>query len=373
MLTALLRRVAFVLWTLVLTVWAFSAPPDNRSPWSQIVEINAYGSLCYKDCHVKTLNDSSFDLTSPRQWMEYLEATKGRGGAYTVLRCDCTPNNNKRRIWGRDFHMNRLCQSYCTLIESTNQLVSQDQLDLAVNSTNAILDTLVEQATLTVNKAITNSHGWFTIMLTILWQRDTSKQQAILVRGHALCNGMPIATNDDQFPDAITATLAISYKEDDLPNRYNHYPEAKLSSWCRRRRPLEERFKVNGASEVVLTKRVGDEIHILEGLTSNIFFLYPHKKLRTANTDVLKGFARELVLDCAAKLGFEYDSSPIRIQDYNLWREIFVTSSVRLVVPIKRLLIPDEQKGDLFSLWTANDNEHPTCKLFHKVLLKDQW
>ena len=40
-----------------------------------------------------------------------------------------------------------------------------------------------------------------------------------------------------------------------LPNRNQNYPQAKLSSWCRRRRQLEEIFKKEDAGEIILTKQ----------------------------------------------------------------------------------------------------------------------
>lgn len=357
---------------LLWTARALSVSSNNQrniKPWSRIATVNEDGFISCNDCKTMTHDERSFDMESPREWMEYIEATEGQGGAYTVLRCDF--QNNHTRIWGRDFHMKRLGQSYCTLCR--DNVVNEKQLDSATKTTNAILNALEKQVLLTLTP-VTSGDDTFTIMLTILWQTSTESPYSVLVRGHAFCNGKSVSPSEQVLFDPIIASLAINSGDEELPNRYNPFPEAKLSCWCRQRRPLEQEFKVNGAGEVLLTRNVGGETHILEGLTSNVFFVYPGEKLRTASHGVLKGYARELVLECAPKLGLDYDASPIRVQDASLWKEVFLTSSIRLVVPVRQILCPDKQ-GEYHSQWNVDrDNKKfPICRQLYQELLKDNW
>lgn len=333
------------------------------------MQVNKDGAISYRDCQEVELDSRLFDLSSPREWMEYVEATEGRSGAYTVIRCDLSSNNNKKRIWGRGFHKRRLCQSYCAL-EHVDVNNNKQQLDSAMNTTHVILESLWNQSLMIFNNTSDDDDTMYTIMLTILWQKRVEPIRSILVYGHACCSGKPVAANAHCISDPVTATLALSWSGKELPKRYNHHPEAKQSSWCRRRRPLEQTFKMNEVGEVLLTKRVGDETHILEGLTSNIFFLYPDNKLRSANRGVLKGYARKLVLDCATRLGFPYDPTPVRVQDASFWKEVFLTSSIRLVVPVKQILAPNEA-GEFHELWSANGYDFSRGNLLYKELLKD--
>ena len=65
-----------------------------------------------------------YDVSSARGWMEHIEQCDGKMygvGAYTVLRCDAIYSSENKcnwKIWGLDFHMNRLCSSYRMLMKS---------------------------------------------------------------------------------------------------------------------------------------------------------------------------------------------------------------------------------------------------------------
>ena len=325
--------------------------------WSRIAELDEDGVATCLDCQaLGTRNPRGYDLSSPRQWLEFLEEKDGEGGAYTVLRCDY--NKNSWNIWGPDFHMNRLRKSYCTL-----EPVDKDALDDAVASTNVILNTLLNETSSFVNSS--NFNSTYTFMLTLLWQRGRESSR-ILVRGHACWNGKP-SRLDEYNPEPISAILALSSNHEQLPNRYKNNPESKLSAWCRQRRQLEETFC--GTGEILLTRPVGEDVHILEGLTSNVFFIYPNNKLRTADDGVLKGYARKLVMDCAKSCGLDYDPAPIRVQDAQMWHEVFLTSSLRLIVPIAKVFIPDEESDEIHKLWSKR-HYSPRWRLLYQEMLK---
>lgn len=68
--------------------------------------------------------------------------------------------------------------------------------------------------------------------------------------------------------------------------------------------------------------------------------------IRTASSKVLFGYVRNLVLQYAPKCGLTIDPRPCRLEDgmNGLWKETFITSSSRLIYPIKRILIPDYEE-----------------------------
>ena len=75
-----------------------------------------------------------------------------------------------------------------------------------------------------------------------------------------------------------------------------------------------------------------ESYEILEGLTSNIFIVYGGKIIKTPPiTSTLEGYGRKLVIDCAVKCGYQVEIEPIRSHDSSLWKEVFFTSSIRLL------------------------------------------
>jgi hypothetical protein len=110
------------------------------------------------------------------------------------------------------------------------------------------------------------------------------------------------------------------------------------------RRPLEDTFKTNGVGEVLLTRKIssspGQNLELLEGLTSNLFIVYRDGTIRSPTKGVLRGFAQYLVMEAAESLGLKIVDEPITLQDARdgLWVESFVTSSVRLIIPVGRII-----------------------------------
>lgn len=343
--------------------WLSSAFFTNGSPaigsshsqlyWSLCVEIDRVGEdlSCVVDrtTTVKTLN-ATYDLTSPREWLEFNELKYGNG-AYTVLRCDYNIREGGFKIWGMDFHFDRLVESFKTV---TNDVV--DNTTNAETISNAIILALLKDTESTYNelKPESEENTFFTLMVTILWQPSESNMH---VRGHAFSTLKP-STVGMAIPDPVRVTVAVD-EQQALPGRFQHFPKSKLSSWCRRRRPLEQKFKSNGVGEVLLTRMDNDgKIQLLEGLTSNFFVMYPGNVLRTPATDcVLGGYARHLVLENAKRCGLEVEIGPIPLEDSPLWQEVFLTSSVKLIAPVGEILIPrtgasslsDEEGENLFA------------------------
>ena len=159
-------------------------------------------------------------------------------------------------------------------------------------------------------------------------------------------------------------------------------PGAKYSGWCRARCPLEEtdRFRPPHVGEVFLVRPTaangssssnnnnGPDYELPEGPTSNLFVITRDGTLRTAppadgRPTALRGYAQTLVIGAAERCGIPVDTAgPVRVGDgggdggeSRMWEEMFVTSSVRLIVPVGRLFVPEyggESGMVLRTLWT---------------------
>lgn len=375
--------------------------------------------------------------TTARGWMEYIEQTDGPKhgvGAYTVLRCDATfasstSNHDTQdvkfdcewKIWGIDFHMDRLSSSFKTItgnLFGTDQQQSlgsfhriggdsisslsgigssvhtQSLFKESKEETKHVIDQLLEYATRSIYTDINHSDNNLqnerlsqTLMLTILWtpsSRQSSTDGGVatkpIVRGHAaFANSAQPTSNIDKsvLPPPIKACVALPKQLTAealsvLPRRHGtslnqqrqvgSSANAKVSSWCRIRRPLEDpnRYKTPGVGEVLLVRQPDtergtnimsypndnfiDTLEFLEGLISNLFVVYPDGTVRTAPAGlVLPGYSRHLIIQELNERGLRLDSTrPPTMQDLRdgLWSEVFVTSAIRLVIPVEMIVVP---------------------------------
>jgi len=166
---------------------------------------------------------------------------------------------------------------------------------------------------------------------------------------------------------------------------------AKVSSWCRIRRPLEDpnRYKPPGVGEVILIRKPEtergtnimtysnenfiDTLELLEGLISNFFVVYKDGTVRTAPVGlVLPGYARHLIIQELNERGMKVDSSnPPTIQDMRdgLWSEVFVTSAIRLVVPVERIIMPATGANvNPLILWEAPNDEYRATRMIQSAM-----
>eukprot|EP00980_Cylindrotheca_fusiformis_P011710 scaffold2783_cov129-Cylindrotheca_fusiformis.AAC.11 len=342
---------------------AVTRPSHSQLNWS--VETDSFGSLITTKT-VETLN-STYDLRSPPEWLEFNELEKGNG-AYTVIRCDYKCRERIFKIWGREFHIDRLEASYKTLKSLTAQKTT-----IAKEKSKKLVEVILKAAESTLKdvKADSDRNTVVIVMVTILWQPLDSD---INIRGHAFSTLDTTQVIND-VPDPIQVAIAVD-EQRILPDRFNDCPQSKLSTWCRRRRPLEQSFKRKGVGEVILTKMERDgKIQLLEGLTSNVFVIYPGNVLRTPPNDlVLGGYARHLVLETAARCGLEVEIGPILMDESSLWLEMFVTSSIRLVSPVREIIVlgldpssilpGDMERGEYFEGTLSRDQ---TIKFDPKV------
>ena len=314
-----------------------------------------------------------YSLNSPREWMESIEAETGEGGAYTVLRGDVQNRINQNiRIYNQEFHLERLERSYrqLSLSQNVQDNLNDDQIQTAVQDSKYMILYLMQKSVEDLNLEHPHEMGHIiVVMVTILWSKGEGN--AIKVQSHAFSTNTPSLPHEYD-PKPITASIAIPGTDEEvLPSRHDNFPEAKLSSWCRVRRPLELKFKTENIGEVLLTRIASNgEVELLEGLTSNLFVVYKDGSIRTCSTlSALDGCARNFMISAAKEIGLKISHEPITINDAKngLWAEVFVTSAIRLVIPVGSIVIPvydDEGNPSMKNLWVEESLENLDWKSF---------
>lgn len=340
---------------------------------------------------IQSLNDGRvLDLTMSPDWMEYLEISEqrsedsGGAGAYDTFRCDLIMGNNLKdrwRVWGQEFHLNRIEQSYRSIAPS----VHTDSLKSARQRSEFIVQELLlraETSSLLLDSTSVPGDDVMIqlIRMTLLWSNDNHE---IIVRGHACCSAKTLAIHQPIQP-IVVSVAAKQHDEHEqiitidtsMPSRVND-PRHKVASWTRIRKQMErpETYKPPGVSEVLMLRsRADNQLEVLEGLSSNVFVIYRDGTLRTASEGVLLGYARHLVLECAERCGLLIDpSKPILLQDAEkgLWQEAFITSSSRLVYPISKVLIHTDIEYEFSEYWVYESNgERPKWQQLLDGILK---
>lgn len=323
----------------------------------------------------RIINQRRFDLTKSADWMEWVEHQEDRSedpggaGAYDTLRCDIpiSPSSlDMPRVWGEKYHLDRLQNSYRSLLEDVD--LDGLFLETALNDSRAIMHRLLEEAALAARKLkvpdttkLSDDSGDISsiilIRLTLLWSTPKEQEGAkkIVVKGHATSTCKPIKIHSSPKPIVVSIAAHESKADDEhvtldksLPTRFLD-PENKIASWCRIRRQMESSstYKPPGVDEVLMVRQRRDlngrdRLEVLEGISSNVFVIYKDGTLRTATEGVLNGFVRHLVLESANECGIKVDPRPIFLDESDQWKEAFITSSSRLIYPISEILIPSD-------------------------------
>lgn len=375
------------------------------SAFAASVEIDSSGIGDTELVHLWNDSETGHDnLSSPRDWLEYQEKIQGSAGVYTVMRVDATNQYDSssscyramHTFWDKEFHLNRLGSSF---VHRFDRNVTTEDVAFASVQSNVIIIALIRHLQQILWKTTDiDVDGVKILMLTLLWTPSLDTRLGpIVVKGH-ICSSNILVQPQLYDPQPIKAVLALpdsrdfaieDYDEEsrpwslrNLPSRSHNYPRAKVSSWCRIRRPLEKLFKTAGIDEVILVNKCGGiNWEILEGLTSNIFVLYGDGTLRTCHTGVLEGYAQSIVQKAAYQCNVTMSHSSITIQDAvdGMWSEVFITSSIRLITPVKEIWIPDYNGFDarqevssvpLVSIWKIDESQRPMTRLW-KVLYSE--
>lgn len=120
--------------------------------------------------------------------------------------------------------------------------------------------------------------------------------------------------------------------------RYN--PKAKLTAFIHKSEKMKEFCNENQLEDSIL---INKENKLLEGLSSN-FFAVLHENIYTADTDVLSGATRDIILDEARKANIEVIFNPITYDQINEIDEAFISSTSRGLLPV--IKIDDVQIGN---------------------------
>lgn len=89
-----------------------------------------------------------------------------------------------------------------------------------------------------------------------------------------------------------------------------------------------------------------------------------------ASSFTVYGFVRHLVLECAERCDLKLDPRPILLHEASegLWQEAFITSSSRLIYPIARVLMFDDDQKDFVEYWRDTALTECTCPV-----IKPKW
>jgi branched-chain amino acid aminotransferase len=125
------------------------------------------------------------------------------------------------------------------------------------------------------------------------------------------------------YEEGVTALLCAMQREN---------PEAKLTGFIHTAAELRAHMPA-GVNETLM---VAEDGQILEGLSSN-FFCIREGQLFTADSGVLKGITRSVVLDEAQKTGLTVRLNGVKVDELAKIEECFITSVSRDVLPVVQI------------------------------------
>ena len=118
-------------------------------------------------------------------------------------------------------------------------------------------------------------------------------------------------------------------------------PERKQTGFITASKELRSRI-IPPVNEVLLVNHDG---YILEGLSSNVFFVKGNAVF-TAGEGILAGVTRKVVLEACADLAIPVHLAAAGVDEVSQYEEVFITSTSRAVLPVVK--IDGEQIGDGF-------------------------
>jgi len=213
------------------TTMIVKSPNVPNRIWCQTASVTSEGNVCLEtisdgillenEGYIRTISSQKFDLTQSVDWMEYLEKEEkrendeGGAGAYDTMRCDILLSNkgidisdmSKRQIiiWGQDYHLQRLQNSYLSLVHEKQGSapcpdllhgINPETLNEAMQQSKRIVSELLSTAQTSVH-LMGSDHDDDNVdtliqlfRLTLLWSSKTpgpiepDTTDSILVRGH---------------------------------------------------------------------------------------------------------------------------------------------------------------------------------------------
>ncbi|KAG1688270.1 hypothetical protein DVH05_003916 [Phytophthora capsici] len=156
--------------------------------------------------------------------------------------------------------------------------------------------------------------------------------------------------------------------------------QCKHTQWIEDRVPIEthaaQLLKTRGEPihEVILSKTgPGGDRLLLEGLITN-FFVVKESTLYTADEGVLHGSTRELVLKACRDLEIPVVLEAPKLSERDLWQAAFVTSAVRVVIDVTRLLCKGgEDEGALLETSIPSDTSGFTQRIRDQIMTQHMY
>ena len=79
--------------------------------------------------------------------------------------------------------------------------------------------------------------------------------------------------------------------------------------------------------------------NVIEGTMSNLFVVYPDKKLFTSDVSLcgIQGIVRQYILDSCAELAYTCDVKKLSLDDVYAASEMFFCNSIAGIMPVRQL------------------------------------
>ncbi|KAK1931863.1 hypothetical protein P3T76_012795 [Phytophthora citrophthora] len=303
------------------------------------------GALAFDEDRLKTV-----PVRDCEEWSSAKLFLQSRpAGVYTCARAKALPETSdlSKMLVEWSFHLQRLSVGLMSVDNSFNQ--ENSKLNKLKMATRLLAATMLKQWQLTETV-----DG----MLSVLWY-PLPNNEDYSVSVH-IC---PMPT-----PKCLASTVLV-YGEGRTNARCKH------TQWIEDRVPIEthvaQLVEVRGEPihEVILSKSgPGGDRLLLEGLITN-FFVVKDGTMYTADEGVLQGSTRELVLKACRDLGIPVVLEAPKLSERDLWQAAFVTSAVRVVIDVTRLLCGvKEDESELLETSIPSDTSGFTQRIRNQIM-----
>ncbi|KAL0477157.1 hypothetical protein AKO1_005930 [Acrasis kona] len=293
-------------------------------------------------------------------------------GAYTTMRT--LKDNNKTALFQYEHHIKRLIKSSKTMKEEQSQQDNSgskdpnspykfDLLDDYPTFFKTVKDLTVDNIKQFKNSnqsgAVEDHDLKITILLT--WLNYNGER-------------FDLYTHITHLPPRPTDPVLV-----DIRRGSRVEMKAKDSVWVEQRKSVTDN-KTKNSNEVLLCE---DDGNVREGSSSNFFVLKDDGVLYTANEGILQGTVQILLLENVVdQLSQKVTFGIPNLCDLTKWKEAFVTSTSRLILPIHSFVIsPDciqfvdksatldrNENGDHVYKLLPNEKHSPVSEVLNKTL-----
>ncbi|EES15494.3 hypothetical protein BDA96_08G001800 [Sorghum bicolor] len=278
---------------------------------------------------------------APPSAAAFLDSTPG---AYTTAR-------GTLHWWPR--HLRRLAESATLLARSHPDLLGlpvprSRALDLDFHSIQSLVNPSVRVAIHEMRARLPMTKDDDDLALTALVRGAGAGADSVSASGDGLDVFVHVGTYSPPIFGESGARLAVAGRGRDAA-------AAKYASWARIRKSMEK-MRPPGVTELLLTN---DGDHILEGAVTNFFVVCQQEEherneqfsnqtmdikfeVQTAplSDGVLPGIIRQIVIEVCHDIGIPVREMSPSWSNNELWKEAFVTSSLRFIQHVESVQVP---------------------------------